>query len=55
MPTYEFKCEQCKKTFTEKQTFEQHDQRRRIKCPKCGSTRVRHTVGPTFVKTSKKS
>ncbi len=55
MPTYEFECELCKKTFTEKQTFQEHDRHRRIKCPKCGSTSVRQLVSATFVKTSKKS
>ena len=36
MPTYELKCEKCKKTFTANQTFEEHDQHTKIKCPKCG-------------------
>ena len=55
MPTYEFECEQCKKTFTEKQTFAEHDEHKKVKCPKCGSTNVRQVISPTFAKTSKKS
>ena len=55
MPTYEFQCEKCKKTFTEKQTFEEHDEHKKIKCSKCGSTGVRQVIGSTFAKTSKKS
>ena len=55
MPTYELKCEKCKKTFTEKQTFDEHDQHTKVKCPKCGSTSVRHVISSTFAKTPKKS
>jgi putative FmdB family regulatory protein len=55
MPTYDFKCEKCKKTFTEKQTFEQHDHHKKVKCPKCGSTSVRQVISSTFAKTAKKS
>jgi putative FmdB family regulatory protein len=55
MPTYELQCEKCKKTFSEKQTFEEHDQHAKIKCPKCGSTSVRHVLSSTFAKTTKKS
>jgi len=54
MPTYEFECTQCKKTFTEKMTFEEHS-RKRVKCPKCGSTKVNQLISTVFVKTSKKS
>ena len=55
MPTYEFQCEKCKKNFVEKQTFEQHDQHKRVKCPKCGNTTVHRVIASTFAKTSKKS
>ncbi len=55
MPNYEFQCETCKETFTEKQTFEEHDQHKKLKCPKCGSTSVRQVISSTFAKTAKKS
>ena len=55
MPTYEYECRQCKKTFTEKRTFQEHDRHKKVKCPKCGSTGARQVIGPTFAKTSKKS
>jgi putative FmdB family regulatory protein len=55
MPIYEYECRQCKKTFTEKHTFQEHDQHKKVKCPKCGSTRVQQVISPTFAKTSKKS
>ena len=55
MPIYEYECRQCKRTFTEKHTFQEHDQHKKVKCPKCGSTRVQQVISPTFAKTSKKS
>jgi putative FmdB family regulatory protein len=55
MPVYEYDCKQCKRTFTEKQTFQEHDQHRKVKCPKCGSAAVQQLISPTFAKTSKKS
>lgn len=54
MPEYEFQCEKCKKTFTEKLTFKEYDQHK-VKCPKCGGTTVQQVVSSTFAKTSKKS
>jgi putative FmdB family regulatory protein len=55
MPTYEYECRQCKKTFTDRQTFQEHDEHKQVKCPKCDSTDVRQVIGRTFAKTSKKS
>jgi putative FmdB family regulatory protein len=55
MPTYQFKCTQCGKTFVQTQTFEEHDRSKRVKCPKCGTTKVTQVIGSPFVKTSKKS
>jgi len=54
MPSYDFKCMACRKRFTETQTFEEHD-RKRVKCPKCGSGKVERVIGAIFAKTSKKS
>ncbi|MBC8875691.1 MAG: zinc ribbon domain-containing protein [Planctomycetes bacterium] len=55
MPDYDFKCAECRKRFTETQTFEEHDRRKRVKCPKCGSQKVERVIGAIFAKTSKKS
>ncbi len=55
MPTYEYACQECGKVFSEKMTFEEHERRRRRKCPKCGSRKVQQTPSAVFVKTSKKS
>jgi putative FmdB family regulatory protein len=55
MPDYEFRCEACKKEFTLRQTFQEHDRTQRVKCPHCGSPKVTRTIGAVFAKTSKKS
>lgn len=55
MPTYEFECEKCREKFTEKETFAEHDQHKKVKCPKCGGTSVHQLISATFAKTSKKS
>ncbi|WP_159452225.1 FmdB family zinc ribbon protein [Singulisphaera sp. GP187] len=55
MPMYEFECADCSKTFDEKETFEEHDRHKEIRCPHCGGTNVHQLVTPTGVKTSKKS
>jgi putative FmdB family regulatory protein len=55
MPTYEFQCKKCSGTFDEKETFEEHDRHREVKCPHCGSTEVEQTHAPVGVKTGKKS
>ena len=55
MPDYEFECTQCGKTFTEKQTFKEYDRGKNIKCPKCGSIKVKAVIGSVFTKTSRKS
>ena len=55
MPFYEFQCTQCRKAFTQKQTFEEHDRHKPVKCPKCGTTRVKQLIGAVFAQTSKKS
>ena len=54
MPDYDFRCTECRKRFTETQTFEEHDHKR-VKCPKCGSQKVERVIGAVFAKTSKKS
>jgi putative FmdB family regulatory protein len=55
MPYYDYYCTQCKKTFTKRESMQQHMQRRSTKCEKCGSTRTRRVLQPAFVVTSKKS
>ena len=55
MPNYEFECTQCGEKFVRKLSFEEHDEPKKIRCPKCRSTKVEQLISVTFVKTSKKS
>ena len=55
MAYYEFECSNCRKHFTVKQTFVEHDRDPKPKCPKCGSHEVRQLIGSVHVNTSKKS
>ena len=55
MAYYEFQCTNCRKHFTVKQTFAEHDRDPKPKCPKCGSRKVGQLIAAVHVKTSKKS
>ena len=55
MPTYDFRCQDCKKTFSVVLTWEQFD-KGKPKCPKCGKKKeVEPVFGSVLAKTSKKS
>lgn len=54
MPMYEYRCAACKRSFTVRHSIEEHD-RKRPKCPKCGSRKVEQKFGSFFAKTAKKS
>jgi len=57
MPTYEFLCQKCKKPFEQIYSLEAYERamKKKIKCPKCRSTRVVRQISAVEVKTSKKS
>ena len=54
MPTYDFRCDKCKKRFSIMMTVSEHGSRK-IKCPKCKSTRVKQQISSFQTITSKKS
>jgi putative FmdB family regulatory protein len=54
MPSYEYACKACKKTFTLTLTIREHD-KKRVACPKCKSRKVEQQFGSFFAVTSKKS
>ncbi len=54
MPSYEYVCKECKKSFTLILTMSEHD-KKRVACPKCKSRKVEQQYGSFFTVTSKKS
>jgi putative FmdB family regulatory protein len=54
MPTYEFTCESCSKTFEVTLTLTQRASTK-VKCPSCGSDKVASQMTTFTSKTSKKS
>jgi len=54
MPTYEYSCNACGKKFTLIMGIAAHE-KKRPKCPKCGSGSVAQRFSGFFSKTSRKS
>ncbi len=54
MPTYDYRCDQCRKRFSLTMTIKEHDTRR-VKCPKCSSVKVSQQPRRFYAQTSKKS
>lgn len=54
MPTYEYRCENCRKKFTLTQTMTEHGTKK-AKCPKCGSRKVTQLVSTFYAQTASKS
>jgi len=54
MPVYEYQCKDCDKTFSLRLHMEEHD-KKRPKCPKCGSRKLTQKYSAFFAKTDKKS
>ena len=54
MPTYEFVCEKCNKTFTLTVAISDYE-KKKMKCPKCGGKKVKQLISSFQTVTSKKS
>ncbi len=54
MPSYEYVCKECKKTFSVTMTLGEYG-RAHVPCPKCKSKRVEQKPAAFFAVTSKKS
>jgi putative FmdB family regulatory protein len=54
MPSYEFICKECKKTFTLTLSLAEYEKARPA-CPKCKSRKVEQRFAAFFAVTSKKS
>lgn len=54
VPTYQYRCEKCGKTFERIESMAEHENAK-SKCPKCDSKNVIQVPGRIHVVTSKKS
>ena len=54
MPTYDFICEKCNKKFTLIISLSEYE-KKKFRCPKCKSTRVKQQITSFQTVTSKKS
>ncbi len=54
MPTYQYRCEQCRAKFKRTESIAKHEAEK-PRCPKCGSEKVSWIPGQFFTVTSKKS
>ncbi|UCF82925.1 MAG: hypothetical protein JSV50_17325 [Desulfobacteraceae bacterium] len=54
MPTYEFLCEKCKKSFSIMMTIAEYE-KKKPRCPKCKSVKVKQQITSFQAITSKKS
>ncbi|MCX6143308.1 MAG: zinc ribbon domain-containing protein [Ignavibacteriales bacterium] len=55
MPTYEYICKECNKTFVVISTISQHEKDQKPACVNCGSKNVEQYYSSVTVITSKKS
>jgi putative FmdB family regulatory protein len=55
MPTYEFKCNSCKKEFSLRMPVQDYDGKKTYKCPGCGSTDTKRIFSRFMAVTSKKT
>jgi putative FmdB family regulatory protein len=54
MPTYEFLCEKCKKPFSLILSIAEYE-KKKFRCPKCKSQKVKQQIAAFQAVTSKKS
>jgi putative FmdB family regulatory protein len=54
MPSYDYRCPNCKKKFTAMLSMREHDAGK-AKCPKCGGKKLEQLITGFQVKTSRKS
>jgi len=54
MPTYEYRCLNCRKPFEVVMSISDYE-KGKVKCPKCGKKKVEQQISRFMVQTSKKS
>lgn len=55
MAFYEYECTKCGHKFTVQQSFREHDEHPKVKCPECHSTKVEQLISSVYAHTSRKS
>ena len=54
MPTYEYRCQQCRVTFAVRLSMAEHELAK-VECPQCHGRKVVQQYSAFFAKTSRKS
>ncbi len=54
MPLYEYRCRECGEAFSVRLHIIEHE-KKRPKCPKCGSRKLEHVYSSFLANTAKKS
>jgi putative FmdB family regulatory protein len=54
MPTYQYRCAECERTFERTETISEHE-KAKPQCPECGSREVSAVPARVYVVTTKKS
>jgi putative FmdB family regulatory protein len=53
MPSYDYRCSECKKKFSVMLSIKEHDAKK-VKCPKCAGKKVEQQISHFMTKTSRK-
>jgi putative FmdB family regulatory protein len=54
MPTYEYRCDECKHKFSLIMSISEHD-KKKVSCPKCRKKKVKQQISTFQTQTSRKS
>jgi putative FmdB family regulatory protein len=54
MPTYEYRCDECKHKFSLIMSISEHD-KKKVSCPKCRKKNVKQQISTFQTQTSRKS
>lgn len=54
MPSYDYRCTECNRKFSLTMTVTEYE-KKKVKCPKCGSKKVEQRLASFYAVTSKKS
>jgi putative FmdB family regulatory protein len=55
MPSYEYRCRQCRRSFVKVMTFGEHERKSKPACPKCRSRKVEQLPSSFQAVTGKKT